>query len=319
MSDLPTAVSAFFGLKKTRKEKLHHIGETQNGFMKVYRSPDTQEQILFQHRVKEYAAANGFPDTDRLICTGGEPFFRLGRDFYVMTPYIKGRDMVFSCQEDMRLATKTLAQFHRAAKGLAIETPNLFTRPPVTAHFAKQSAFLSATLKQVRTYKRLSDFDVLFLKHAKEFSEKIQTAQYLLDGTDYVCLYNEALAGNYISHNALKEETLPMHDKTCYLTYFSEISIDIPLMDIAALIRRHAQRAAGDAVPIAELLDIYHAAHPLPDCAPVIIRALLTFPWLFMKIIAQYYSKKRSFTPTAMMGRLDAYLKEKESFDTYIH
>jgi hypothetical protein len=65
-------------------------------------------------------------------------------------------------------------------------------------------------------------------------------------------------------------------------------------------------------------LDIYNKIAPLPTDGEKILHAMLSFPWSFAKIVANFYSKKRNFTPAAITSRMAGVLGEQELYDDYI-
>jgi len=182
--------------------------------------------------------------------------------------------------------------------------------------FSKQSEMMNTWLKQARRSRRLSDFDILLVQHMDYYVNGITQAIDGLINNDYTQFRTTALMHRHICHNALKEETLLFSNENCFITQFTQACMDVQLVDLAAVIRRHMQRAGSDAVPINTLLACYQ---PLNAAERAVLYALLLFPWAFIKISAQYYSKKRPFTPNAIMNRVQSILAQKEFHTTYIH
>jgi len=316
MDKLSPAILESFGINSAKKEKGHYLCNTGSGPMKLHITPESPEAIHLQHSIKEYLAKEGFPHTGRYQLTKtGQPYISVGRETYVMTKVPKPHNETdFENETEALKAAQALAHFHIAAQSMpqAIQLSQ-----PLPEIYTRQMKELSQMGKQVRRGSRLSDFDVLFIKHAPQYGEIMQDSINRLAKTNYARLHSKAISQGSLCHNALKEENLLATNSDTYIINFAEAEIDLQLCDLAALIRRYAQRSSKS-IPINRLLETYSKIAPLPHEAVDIIYALLIFPWAFMKIITQYYSKKRNWTPNGLINRMDTILAERESYEKYV-
>jgi len=321
MSDFAATLPSHFGLTGIRaiKERGYYLCKTESGFYKIHKTHENHQQIRLRHALLNQLEMLGFPWIDKImLSTQGVPFVQLGRETYVMSRHIKGYDVNLDCLQDMTLAIESLARFHMAAR--EIELTNglaLDTSASLSEIFAKNSAFLTKTTKQTSKNSRLSDFDVMFIKSSDRYINQAAESAQLLAQTNYDALHATALAQNHICHNVLKEENLPILDGICHVTNFTEATVDTQITDLASLLRRYARRSQRD-IPLAKMIEIYDNIAPLPHSATAIIYAQLVHPWQFVKIARQYYSKKRGWTPAAMMSRMTGLLDEQERYDVYV-
>ena len=321
MSDIITALSGHFGLAGTRavKERGYFLCETRAGTVKISKTFERHQAIHLRHQLLEYLDTAGFPWTDKIaLSTHGIPFVQFGRETYVMSQHMAGRDMNLDCQEDVVLALESLAYFHIAARGFGSSADQkIDTAPPITEIFDKNHAFLTRTAKQMGKISRLSDFDIMFIKSATQYISYAQKSAELLAQTGYPALYAAALEQHHICHNALKEENLSISGDRCYITNFSHAAIDAQITDLASFLRRYARRSNRE-IPLDKLVEVYGRICPLPSSATEIIHAVLVHPWQFVKIVRQYHNKKRGWTPVAIMSRMQSLLEEQENYDAYI-
>jgi len=321
MSDFVATLPSHFGLLGIRavKERGYYLCKTEFGFYKIHKTHDNHQQIRLRHALLDQLEGLGFPWTDKIMLgTQGAPFVQLGRETYVMSRHIKGRDIDLDCLQDMILAIESLARFHMTARGVKFAdelTPG--TSAPLSATFAKNSAFLTKTTRQTSKNSRLSDFDVLFIKSSAQYINQAAESAQLLAQTNYHALHAAALAENHICHNILKEENLPILDDICHITNFSEATVDTQITDLASFLRRYARRSRRE-IPLVKLIEVYDRIFPLPQFATAIIYAQLVHPWQFVKIARQYYSKKRGWTPAAIMSRMTGLLEAQEHYDAYV-
>jgi CotS family spore coat protein len=321
MAELPAIVYRNFGLRvnRVKRERSYYICETPDGLKKIAKTSDSAEHLWFQHTVKEHLYAKGYPWVDRFaLSETGQPFVLLGTDYFVLTPYIDGRETDFGDWADVEQALTAAARFHVCARHVPSENEPP-PPPPLTDYFRKQAAELNAVAKRVRRQARLSDFDVLFIKNIHFYTEQMRQAIAALDATDYPLWLSEALSQRHICHNMLKEESLNFNDGHVFITHWGDAGPDLQLSDLGSLIRRHIQRAGRHAAPLPLVLDVYGHITPLSGDALAILYALLLFPWQFMKIVGMHYNKKRSWTPNAMTNRMYAVVAEKDEYMRYIN
>jgi len=340
MERLSPIIQEAYGLQSRRikKEKGRYICETANGTMSVYITHEPPEAIQQQHNIKEHLAENGFPWTDRFqpavpvenrsdrvdlkrndskLKATGQPYIQLGREAYVMIKNpTRHRETDLENEADVLQAFEYLARFHIAARGVP-QSAAIPVSPPMPEIYTRQISELTQAGKQARRGPRMSDFDVSFIKHAPIYSEIMQESITRLAETNYVSLHAQAIAQGTICHNALKEENLLAASEATYIINFSEATIDLQLADLAALIRRYAQRSSKT-IPVSYLLTAYDNINPLPQKAQSILYPLLIFPWAFMKIITQYYSKKRNWTPGGLISRMETILAERADYEKYV-
>jgi CotS family spore coat protein len=325
MAELHDAVLQAFNLGggRLRREKSYFICEKPEGLYKIGKTSDAGDHIILQYQLKEHLITSGYPWVDRYaLTTGGQPFFTAGGENYVMTTHFRGKDTDFENWADFSRAMEWVARWHACARDVKLPSiilPETTQQPPLTGFFQKQAAELSAIAKRVRRQPRLSDFDVLFIKNAAYYADRINDAINGLEQTDYAAAYARALSARHFCHNSLKEESLTLFDGHVYITHYSDVALDLQLNDLCGLIRRYAQRAGRHAVPIGRLLESYHRIEPLNRSSLAILYVLLQFPWQFMRIINQYYSKKRTWTPNAMANRMFTVVSERDDYEAYIN
>ncbi|MCL2404829.1 MAG: hypothetical protein FWC92_04695 [Defluviitaleaceae bacterium] len=323
MEKLSPIVQEAFGIQSRRikKEKGRYIYEKAGELISIYITHEPPAAISLQHFIKEHIAAKGFPWTDRFQpITTGQPYIRLGREAYVMVKYPhQRRETDFENEADVLQAFRCLAHLHIAARDIPHTVTQILppAAPSMPEIYTRQLSELTIAGKQARRGPRMSDFDVAFIKHAPIYSEIMQESINRLADTSYDKLYTLAINHNAICHNTLKEENLLVTNNATYIINFSEATVDIQLSDVAALIRRYAGRSSKS-IHITRMLEAYDTINPLPTGAHDILYALLIFPWAFIKIVTQYYSKKRNWAPGGLISRMDTILAERESYEKYV-
>jgi len=317
MDRLSPAVLDAFNLssKGIKKEKGHYLCHSTSGLVKVHISIHTPEAIRLQHSAKEYLA-DLFPHTDRFRLTRDlQPYIMIGREIYVASTYpIPQRETNLENEADVLGTVSALAKLHVASESMPLDLP---ISPPLTEIYNRKLIELASASKQARRGSRMSDFDVAFIKHVPRANQIIKEALDCLEKTNYLKLYNQAINKGSLCHNVLKEENLPVVSNTTNIVNFSNITTDLQLNDLSALIRRYAQRG-NKSISASHLIECYNKICPVPSGAKDIIYAQLVFPWSFTKLASQYYSKKRSWTPNGLINSMENVLAEWDGYEEYV-
>ena len=322
--------------KKIVKEKAYYICDTADGLRMIRSTADTAEHIIFQHTIKEHVSEAGYPRTDRfyLCALTGLPYVLSGDERYVMTDFWDYREADFTNPDEFLLIVESVAHWHTCARHINFPaTPSsddLLPTFPIgnqsgisssVDFFRKQGSALNTVKKKVSKQARLSDFDVMFIKNANSYAQQISDAAALLETTGYAACQERAQQENYICHNTLKEESLRVNDHDIYITQYADASIDYQLNDLCGLIRRYGQHENDPAVAgasIHQVLAVYNRIIPITQEEIKILYALLLYPYNFIKIVTQYYNKKRTWTPSAIINRMQAVVDQKAGFEKYI-
>ncbi len=201
MEDLNYRVLQGFGVraKKVVKEKSYYICSTDKGQKVIRKSLDTCRHIEFQHEIKEQICKKGFSLTDRYNLTlSGQPYLELDNCIFVMTDYQAGNEINIGEREELIKAIKILAKFHTVARDLNFRGDYFYCNDRTTEEFKKGLHDLKGIKKSLANQRRLSDFDVLFLKNYNSFVEYIQKSLRLLENTAFEFYKQKALEKNTI-------------------------------------------------------------------------------------------------------------------------
>ncbi|MCL2604933.1 MAG: hypothetical protein FWD90_10685 [Defluviitaleaceae bacterium] len=310
MNDFISAALDCFGIesRRTVKEKGSYICHTPAGLVKLAKTYESPEAIRLAHTVKEHAAVKGFVYTDRYILgPEGLPYAQLGVDRYVASRISHGRELDLASPREVLDTVSQIARFHANARGLEAECPAAVS---CEGTFTRGRDAVRQAVKHVNRQKQRSDFDILFIKNAPVFEERIDRALVQLAASPYLDMYAQALRGNHVTHNALKEEYILIADGTPFFTHFTAVNKNIQLYDLASFIRRYTAKNKKDSLPLPRLLEAYNKNSPLPDGSEAVIRAMLFYPAPFVRIVEQCYAKKRSWIPAGLLNRLEEILED---------
>jgi spore coat protein I len=320
LEDLNVQVLNGFKVRANRivKEKSYYICSTNDGVRVIRKSADSRAHIVFQHSLKEQLYERGFSGTDRYYTTAeGAPYFELGENTYVMTGLFRHREADFGNITDLEKAMHKVAAFHSTARGLEFEQ-SFYGSENTLDSYRKQAVEFDAIKKQIGQRSRLSDFDVIFLKNYDSYRRLIRESLQILEHTNLTQLQSVAKSENAVCHNLLKEEHLLIDGIKVSLIGFSQAAIDYYVFDLCSVIQRYTKNRGKSNMNICEVLELYDKHRTLAKHDILILLGLLKYPSKFVKICRQYYSKKRTWTPSAIINRLEGIVEGKDTYDKFV-
>ena len=316
MDLLSAQVLQGFGIvaKKIRKEKSSFVLTTESGSLTVKKSLDSCAKVTFAHDIKEYLAANGFINTDRFrTALSGKPYVEYEGDIYVCTKAQALRETSFSDAKDVRRAVESIARMHRLSRGVV--AAGKFRRENVLAQLRKDVADISGIKRKLGQSGSLSDFDVIFLKNYDFYIFQMRQTLAELESTRFEAYIQESLRQPQVIHNRLKEETLLVEGDQLHIVNFGAAEIGYSMFDLVSVISRYIrENPRGSQLSVYELLEAYDSQSPLRIEDIRITRALLHFPFRFVKLLRAYYSKKRTWTPSAIFSKMQGIIADRDSY-----
>ena len=155
--------------------------------------------------------------------------------------------------------------------------------------------------------------DLLLIEHYDRFMEQTKEAEALLREGDYPAAVDEAEAQGAFCHNAYKGEALRQNERgQVFVGSFDKCTCELPLADLAYYLRRYYKKAAGTAAGVAKMLERYDRSCPLSKGDLTILQGMLVYPEKFLRLVNEYYNRRRACVSPAMQERLSAAAMEAQ-------
>lgn len=300
--------------KKIKKDKSSFVLTTELGSLTIKKSLDSTAKVTFAHEIKEHLAANGFTHTDRFkVALSGRPYVENDGGVYVCTKTLSLRETNFSDVQDVLRAVESVARMHRLSLGVG--SGSRFRRDNAFGQLQKDVADMVAIKRRLGTSGSLSDFDVIFLKNYDFYLWQMKETLAELQATRFEKYMEAALIQSSVIHNRLKEETLLTDGDGTYVVNFGAAEIGYGVFDLVSMIARYVRENPNEPqLSVYNLFEAYdtHLALRAEDIR--IARALLRFPFRFVKLLRTYYNKKRTWTPSAIFSKMESIVEARDSY-----
>jgi len=298
---------------KVYKDKFGHICATTSGLVRIQRGSGRRGQvgmshdnevnaIIFQHEIKEHLHESGFTVDRLLISSQNVPYYSSDEGVYTASLVLNEQNADYADNTAFLGIIAHIAKMHNALRDTNIATRHV-TSAGNSNNIAKLQDDMKTLRKKLLKTAKFSDFDMLFLRGYDTF------APHIID-------FNDENPSGHICHNLLKEENIYKQNSNgnshIAITNFSEASNRHQLHDLAYILKRYIkakpQGSTPDIMPISRIVDEYaqNCSIPLDDA---LLRRILLYPDKLVKVVLDYYSKKRSFAPNTYITRMQECLR----------
>lgn len=284
---------------------------TPRGKKLLKKIPFSAERIEFIHGAKEHLADNGFPNTDRYVCTlDGQAYFVFENSDYCISDLIEGRECNFDNDADLCGGAVLLGSMHKCSRGYV---PSEGSK--IQSDLGKLPASFSKRLEDIRKLKKLakrgsSGIDHMFLEYADHFYQVGEDALNKLQNTKYSLLVEEAGNNAQLCHHDVTHHNIICSSEEIYFINFDYCCFELKVYDVANFIRRKMRKCRWDIREVDKILNNYCSVEPLSQDELQVMKIILQFPQKFWRVSNKFYNSRRSWSEKGFMGKLQEVIDE---------
>ena len=289
------------------------VCRTDRGLRELKKPRGSVENLRLAFCVKEQLQKNGFGNISRFYrALDGEPFYRHDGILYTLEDVMPAEALPEDHTEDFVRGAETLGRMHRAAAGLCNDAAR-WDRERLPRLYAKRRSELAKIRRRNDKRGNYDAIDLLLIRNYDRFMGQVREAEELLQKGGYREAVDRAAKEGAFCHNAYKGEALRVSEKgEIFVGSFDKCGSELPLADLAAYLRRYFKKTEGSAAGVAAMLESYGKHCPLSAADLTILRGMLVYPEKFLRLVNEYYNRRRACVSPAMQERLAAAAREEE-------
>lgn len=286
---------------------------TDKGVKLLKRVKRDDAKVHFAAYAYEFMTDKGFCNMSRINKTlSGSYIITYHNSKFIIQDYVRGKVMEIKTPEAAAKAAEALARLHKAGANFI---------PPQGSHarvdwgkwmdkFKANSINLKKYSKGLEDRKELTRFDRLYMKHATEYYEKMFNAYLTLKNFGYLEKVQQSMKQNQLIHSEFRRHSLLLDDVgQVFVTNLENCAYDIREADIATLLESFSGKNKAELAQAA--LKAYSAIIKLDRRSIKIIQAFMLQPKRFYKVSEQYYGRKKNFTESELLEKLERALKKE--------
>lgn len=286
---------------------------TQTGIKLFKKAKRDEAKIQFAASAYEYLDDKGFINISKINKDlSGKYVISFNNSKYLLQDFVNGRLMEIKTPNDAARAARALAMLHKAGEGFV---------PAQGSHarvdwgrwmdkFKANAINIKRYQKNLQDKKELSKFDKLYLKYAEEYYQRMFDAYLTLRSFGYLEKVQQAMQQNQLTHKEFRRHSLLMTDSNeVFVSNMENCAFDIREVDIAALMESLSGKNKAEQASAA--LKAYSDIIQLDRRSIKLILGFVLEPKRFYKVIEKYYGRKKNFTETELVNKLERAIKKE--------
>lgn len=300
----------YYGGSRTRTGL---VCKTDVGLRELKKARVSQREILFAHDVKKNLYRNGFSELCLFYTAlDGQPFFVLDGTAYLLEEPMPSQNLEEDSAETFWKGAGVLGRMHRLAEGCH-SAYECWDETRLPSYFSRRRGELAKIKRRVDKKSAYTSMDLMVLRQYRRFMEQAGEAEELLRQADYAALAADAEKKGLFCHNSFKGDHLRQReDGLVFVGGFEGCTSDVPLLDLAAYLRRFMRKSTGKREDLVKILAAYEKERPLSAGEKALLLAMTVFPDRFMRLMNETYNKRQVCVSPAMEEKAAEVLREED-------
>ena len=279
------------------------ITEIQDNVWKVKTEKDTyalkktelkEEHLHFICAAEHSLVKRGFHNFAILISTTNDhPYYATEEGFYTLHHWIEGERCDFQSEEHLFAAAKTLAKMHTLGKELSLQSYH-----NRRGNYFEHAEHIGQRINELRDFYRTaststpSAFTRAYCRDYPKLIAQAQEAKERLIHSSLPKLIADAEEVGAFIHYDVAARNFIILNKKAFLIDFDYCRCDLPLTDLARLLKRALKQGSSYQNRMAAILNGYQRHKPISEEEFEVLCAFLLFPQKYWRIAHRYFTEK---------------------------
>lgn len=280
------------------------------------------QKLYFVYAAKEHLIKNGFEYVDKYdLNIEGEPYALVNEDIYTLSQWLKGRECDFYNDDDLKIASQTLAKMHMASKGYdPPENSKLKTDLGRWPHLMeKRIKALDKMRNMSRKRNKKGDFDFNYVKNVEFYRNLAKRALNVLNDSDYMEICKDTEGEKSFCHHDYTYHNIIIDNKNSVnVIDFDYCKREVKAYDISNFMIKVLKRRDWSIDCANLVLESYNKVTPLSKEEYRVIFAFLLFPQRFWRLANRYYYNEVNWATNTFNKKIKTLISEQENYMHFI-
>lgn len=247
-------------------------------------------------------------------------------EIYCIMDLVEGRECEYSSPVDVMLASKALAELHKASEGLMhdeefkallLKNQKRYLGGKVIERFNQKLRELKFFKSITTLYENKNEFHNIFLEHEKYYEKNIRKSIKILQNSNYFSLCEEKEKIVFCHHD-LAHHNILINNEQVYFLDFDYAVVDLKVHDICNFINKAIKNFGYDIEKCHSILEGYTKVNPLDHREIVVLYGMLSFPEDFYSVAKDYYTREKQWSEEIFLNRLKKKVDYREDRDEFL-
>ncbi len=317
MEDRSEEVLKYYDIETlgSRKGRGGIILATKDGYILVKEYNGTKKRIEYEEELLLKINENNIILTDNPFRnTSGDLITELEDGTkYIVKRWYFGRECEVKNMADIHKGAEMLATLHQNIREIKLSEKPPAVRETLYEEYEKHNAELKRARNFIRNKSKKNSFELDILKNFDKFFEMSIDAVKKIKDIDLTATEDDygITHGNYNYHNII------FGDEREYLINFDSSRFEFQILDLYNYLRKVMEKYNWDAKVGIGILEIYDKTKTISASEKDILRALISYPEKYWKVINRYMNSTKTFIPDKSCEKMEKVyemLEPKSSF-----
>ena len=233
---------------------------------------------------------------------------------YILKKWFDAEDCSNSNPRQLMLAVENLAEFHK----LTENTTGLFQEGGFHPgkNMRKVMERHSAEILRIKNYikkrKNKNYFEMSLHNIIEEYYQQATDAEQLLEQSEYKEIYEESIANKTVNHGCYNYHNILFQNGQVIMVNMLKVNYAPAVQDLYDFLRKVMEKNNWD-IPLGKtLLEAYSNIRPLSVREFEVLKAILSYPEKFWKIINYYYNSNKAWYSEKNEDKLKQFRKQEK-------
>lgn len=302
-------------IKGTYRSKGNYGCTTDKGKYILQEYNNSDEKMKTMSVFYDFLEKNHFI-TDRVVANKEGKFVTVSEDgyTYILKKWFDAEDCSNSNPRQLMLAVENLAEFHK----LTENTTGLFQEGGFHQgkNMRKVMERHSAEILRIKNYikkrKNKNYFEMSLHNIIEEYYQQATDAEQLLEQSEYKEIYEESIANKTVNHGCYNYHNILFQNGQVIMVNMLKVNYAPAVQDLYDFLRKVMEKNNWD-IPLGKtLLEAYSNIRPLSVREFEVLKAILSYPEKFWKIINYYYNSNKAWYSEKNEDKLKQFRKQEK-------
>lgn len=291
-------------------------------------------RIVFTYACMAYLAERDFTQTEcYLVTQGGIPYVLVGSVPYIAVPVYRGRECAIEQLEEVCKGANVLARLHQASVGFTHKqalamaarhtSPDFQGQPYVRVEAGKMPGIFEKRWNELERFYRMGrksvhPFDSAYCKMAASTIQQAKAVCRILDSGVYQRAFDACMEQGAICHKDFTAHNVLLCGNNAIVLNLDECSIDLPVCDLANLVKRRMRKCGWKIDDALCILAAYEQVRPLSSEERILLYCILAFPQKVWRVVNKYYNSKKTWCEKSCLQKLEEIQGEEMALQGFL-
>lgn len=296
--------------------------ETEEGLYIIKPYKYSEQKANIENNVKFALIDKGFENVDYLVKNINDCYISQNKygNKFVLKKWYKGEECDINSIEDLKKASRNLANFHKIVKSITID--NEYSSNIHAKNIINEYESYNNELKRVRKYiynkKKKNSLEISIIAYIDKYYEQGQYYLNKLKNSDYSKLYAKAIDNKWICLGNYNQHSVLLNDDSIATVNFDKIFYGVQIFDLYCLLRKAMEKNEWNTEMGISIIEEYDKEKKISQEEKEILYIFMAYPEKYRKLVNSYFNGKKSWVSIRITEKLEELVSSEQKKEQFL-